>query len=78
MPVNFLDQSSMIWSNDHALNISLLSGAITFLLVYGRNFFPSASLDQIDEGGHTISRTDQNAENPDTDNADASSGDHPT
>ena len=57
---------------------SLLSGAVMVVLVYGLSFFPSASLDQIEEGGRTISQSDQNAENPDTDNAEAPSGDHRT
>ena len=45
--------------------LSFLSGAIMVVLVYGLSFFPSASLDPIDEGGNTISQDDQNGENQD-------------
>jgi hypothetical protein len=52
----------------HSL-LSLLSSAVLAAMVYGLSFFPSATLGQIDEVEHAISRTDQNGANPDSQDA---------
>lgn len=52
----------------HSL-LSLLSSAVLAAMVYGLSFFPSATLGQIDEVEHAISRTDQNGANPDLQDA---------
>ena len=54
--------------------LSLLSSAVLAALVYGLSFFPSATLSQIDDVEHTISRPDQNGTNPDAQDAQAPSG----
>jgi len=54
--------------------LSLLSGAIIAVLVYGLSFFPSATLGQVDEVEQTISRADQNGANPDAEDSQAPSG----
>ena len=56
----------------HSL-LSLLSSAVLAALVYGLSFFPSATLGQIDEVEHTVSRADQNGANPDAQDAQAQS-----
>jgi hypothetical protein len=45
--------------------LSLLSGAVLAILVYGLSFCPSATLSQIDDE-ETISRADQDGGNPNT------------
>jgi hypothetical protein len=41
--------------------LSLLSGAVLVVLVYGLSFFPSATLAQIEEVEEAMSRADQEA-----------------
>ena len=70
MHANFREQEIAV----HSI-LSILSGAIMVVLVYGLSYFPSASLGRIDEGGNTISRADQNGKNPDAEDAEAPPGD---
>ena len=43
--------------------LSLLSGAVLAVLVYGLSFFPTATLAQIEEVEEAISRSDQEGTN---------------
>jgi hypothetical protein len=54
--------------------LSLLSGAIMAVLVYGLSFCPSATLGQIDDVEETTSRADQDGTNPNAEDAQAPSG----
>jgi hypothetical protein len=55
------------------LMLSLLSSAVLAALVYGLSFFPSATLNQIYEVGHSINRADQNGANAEAQDAQAPS-----
>jgi len=57
----------------HAV-LSLLSGAVLAVLVYGLSFFPSATLVQIEEVEEAISRADQEGTNTNAEDAGAPNG----
>jgi hypothetical protein len=44
--------------------LSLLSGAVMLVLVYGLSFFPSATLTRFDEVEEAMSQHDQEGANP--------------
>ena len=54
--------------------LSLLSGAVLAVLVYGLSFFPSATLAQIEEVEEAMSRADQEGTNPNAEDAEAPNG----
>jgi len=51
--------------------LSLLSGAVLVVLVYGLSFFPTATLAPIEEVEEAMSRTDEEEISPDVEDAEA-------
>jgi hypothetical protein len=54
--------------------LSLLSGAVLAVLVYGLSFFPSATLAQIEEAEEAMSRADQEGTNTNAEDAEVPNG----
>ncbi len=54
--------------------LSLLSGAVMVVLVYGLSFFPSATLTRIDEVEDAMRQPDQEGANPLAEDAELPSG----
>jgi hypothetical protein len=54
--------------------LSLLSGAVMVVLVYGLSFFPSATLTRIDEVEGAMSQADQEEANPLAEESEPASG----